>query len=593
MEKFKKNLIYVLFGIGIPIVFYIFYCIGLFDILDLKFSDFFYKFRPQRQHNKNIVIIDVDEDSLEKLGQYPWKRSIHAKLIRELIKDKNNAPKVIAFDHIFPEEDKHGINEDKEFAKAIKEAGNVIVGFQLYEKSDTSVSTFEENGITTDIKRIQFPIDPIKNACNGVGFTTIPKDPDSIIRRMTILYYDNDFEEMFYSFAAVVAMNAMDIKKDKVQFKRGYIMFGTNKIPLDPYKMAIIDYAGGLKTYKYIPYWKMFDKEEPRAEDYFKDKIVLIGGTASGLHDNLAVPITDSNFPGVEIQANVIDNLINGSFLKRTSYATDFVIFLFLGLLLGIILPYSPPARNAVVAALFLLIFAGASFFLFAFKKLIIPTASGILVISITFVLITVYRLVSEEREKKLITKEKDKFYELAIFDSLTKLYHVRYFKQYLTESMEKAMKTNTPLSLIMIDLDNFKSVNDTFGHQQGDIVLRETAAIIKDNMRSKTDIPARYGGEEMTIVLPDTTTEDAFMVADRIRKAVNEHIYSGSFPPEKRLSGSFGVSTFPIHAKTEKDLIEKADVALYEAKHTGKNKVCIAKEGEARMPEKTDDGHH
>lgn len=167
------------------------------------------------------------------------------------------------------------------------------------------------------------------------------------------------------------------------------------------------------------------------------------------------------------------------------------------------------------------------------------------------------------------------KLFELAITDGLTGLFIHRYFQARLQDEIQRGQRHKTPVCLLMADIDHFKKINDTFGHQQGDKVLREVADIIKGCVRS-IDLPARYGGEEFTVILSNTALDAAATLAERIRKRIEEHDFPGMGSPGK-VTISIGVSEFPCHAKDSQRLIACADKALYASKGGGRNRVTIA----------------
>ena len=165
----------------------------------------------------------------------------------------------------------------------------------------------------------------------------------------------------------------------------------------------------------------------------------------------------------------------------------------------------------------------------------------------------------------------------LSVTDRLTELYNHGYFQQRLEEEIGRAARFNHTLSLIMLDIDNFKDFNDTYGHPRGDRVLQAVSGIIRSNLR-EMDVAARYGGEEFVIVLPETALEGAAAVAERIREGVEAYGFVGGddIAPVHR-SISVGVASFPTHADTPSGLIEAADNAMYVAKREGKNRVRVA----------------
>ena len=159
--------------------------------------------------------------------------------------------------------------------------------------------------------------------------------------------------------------------------------------------------------------------------------------------------------------------------------------------------------------------------------------------------------------------------------DSLTNLWNHGYFQFLLQEEVEKAKVTKRPLSLMMLDIDDFKVYNDTFGHQSGDKILKDLAMLIKNQSR-KMDFVCRYGGEEFTIILPRTEKKEAFAIAERLRQDIAKHPFiHEEVMPQKKVTTSIGVSAFPEDGTTPSALIVKTDAMLYQAKGRGKNTTC------------------
>jgi len=178
--------------------------------------------------------------------------------------------------------------------------------------------------------------------------------------------------------------------------------------------------------------------------------------------------------------------------------------------------------------------------------------------------------LIKRNERLHALTKELE---HLADTDGLTEIYNHRYFQENLTKEVSRSARYKKQLSLIMIDLDYFKTVNDHFGHQTGDIVLKRISATLAESLRT-IDIPARYGGEEFVIILPESSAKDAIDVAERLRKTVGElRIKAGD--EAVSVTASFGVADFPTCADDEASLVAAADSALLMAKSKGRNKVC------------------
>lgn len=173
-----------------------------------------------------------------------------------------------------------------------------------------------------------------------------------------------------------------------------------------------------------------------------------------------------------------------------------------------------------------------------------------------------------------------------AVTDSLTGLYNHREFQKRLHEEVERASRYRKEFSLIMLDIDHFKSFNDTHGHPVGDAILKEIVKVIQRCVRN-VDFPARYGGEEFSIILPETIGIHAAKVAERIRQAIDDNLFTTTTGHRVHLSVSIGVSSFPEDGGRREDLILAADQALYFAKRDGRNRVCRYRDTLKAMIEK------
>jgi diguanylate cyclase (GGDEF)-like protein len=164
-----------------------------------------------------------------------------------------------------------------------------------------------------------------------------------------------------------------------------------------------------------------------------------------------------------------------------------------------------------------------------------------------------------------------------AVTDELTGLFNRRRFQEAMATEVERSKRFGQPVGLVLLDLDDFKAVNDTYGHQQGDLVLREVARVLRETSR-EIDEPARYGGEELAVVLPGTDLEGAYNLAERVRAGIEElalPLLDGD--GNLRVTASFGVATLPGSADDMRELVAAADEALYRAKRAGKNRTVRA----------------
>ncbi len=179
--------------------------------------------------------------------------------------------------------------------------------------------------------------------------------------------------------------------------------------------------------------------------------------------------------------------------------------------------------------------------------------------------------LTTELKEKNTILGN------LANIDGLTEIYNHRYFQNSLDNEIDRSLRNETEISLLLIDIDKFKNFNDTYGHQVGDFILKEFSAILKKEIR-KYDILARYGGEEFTVILPETSADEAYTVAEKLRTTVDDYVFRDP-QTNYHITASFGITTAkPVTDDdfTKGDFIKEADTALYEAKEAGRNRVAL-----------------
>lgn len=188
---------------------------------------------------------------------------------------------------------------------------------------------------------------------------------------------------------------------------------------------------------------------------------------------------------------------------------------------------------------------------------------------------LVVYALASE----LAVAVENSRLYKLtrrlAVTDELTGLSNYRHLQQRLDDEILRAKRFGKSLSLLMLDADDFKSYNDSYGHVAGDEALAEFAGVLRSALR-EVDLPARYGGEEFAVILPETDAPGAFVVAEKIRESFANHAFPGGEGGRScTLTVSIGVATYPTYASDQDSLLREADDALYRAKTGGKNRVC------------------
>lgn len=184
----------------------------------------------------------------------------------------------------------------------------------------------------------------------------------------------------------------------------------------------------------------------------------------------------------------------------------------------------------------------------------------------------TVFGVIRDVTESKKIEHELE---HLVQIDPLTGVFSRRHFMAMTERELANAARYSTPLSVLMLDIDNFKQVNDTYGHQIGDLVLQQFGKLFLELLR-EVDIVGRYGGEEFSVVLPKTDLIQAFEVSERLRRAIERNEIPLEHGLPLKLTVSIGVSAFKDAAENVDALLARADLALYDAKHGGRNQVCV-----------------
>lgn len=535
--------------------------------------------------NKDIVVVAIDDGSyeyiLDKYGEWPISRDIYAKIIDRI--EKNN-PKAIVFDLMFIKSFKANPTADTILANTMAKYNNIYTAINFDNQSyevRTPIELPERLAVNVDNQsnvdfRTNFGytncrsiISKILDTKTKVGMININRSEDGIIRKVPVFaYYNNHYYPHLTLSVGNDLMN--NSKTDFVIDSGANLLLGDKKIPLTSTGEAVLNWYGpSMETYKNIPFHKLIKSiESGNVNDGFdfKDKIVFIGTTASSLFDTKSVPI-DKIYPGVEIHATYMNNLLDNSFVRQTTPFVNAVIILLLVLVVSFIVFKSTSAIFATTSTVLLAsAYYLASYYILKFFNLWIPVVVPLFVILITFAIsyLTKYLIKSKDFEHQ---------YKLATTDGLTELYNHRYFQDTLRKQIDSSKRYEQKFSLIILDIDFFKKFNDQYGHQVGDEVLRTVSKILKKNTRT-TDYVCRYGGEEMSIILPQTSKSEALVNAQRICDAVANTPLKISSNKEVNITISLGVSTFPENGETPQKLIEYADQALYNAKENGRNQV-------------------
>lgn len=566
-----KTLIKWIFASVVALTVLFFYESGFLKRIELTTIDYRFLLKSAKARYSDAVFIDMAEDSIKSIGSWPWPRRWHATIASIL---SEYGAKAIAFDVIFSEPQDEF--DDRVFEEALQKAKTVYL--PLLYNLDTQDYTYISRG--GGIVSVLEPIPAFRKFLKGTGHINAIPDSDGTLRRVPpVITYNN---ATTYQFGLKIGSDILGLKEGAITFnpeKHQLILQkpegGSLKVPLDEDNQLIINWQGkwgrAFRHYSYMDvitsYALLKEGKKPIIDlNIFKGKVCIIGLTALGLMDIKPVPIENA-YPAVGINGMVIANLLNNDFVYDAPKKVDILLLILISIAITFSLFGLRPLNGIVFTGAAVFIYIAVSIALFYVFNLLILVFYPLVAIFLSYGLTASYtQLLSAIERAQLFTQ--------ATRDGLTRLYNVRHFKLLLEAEFKNVSTYKTRhLSLIMIDLDNFKRINDTYGHQAGDAILRETAGIVESKCR-KMDIVARYGGEEFIIMLIGAGQKDAIDVAEKIRKAIENKKFIFR---DQEYYGTLSLGIVEYSAeKAKEELIEKADKALYKAKRDGKNRAYI-----------------
>ena len=531
--------------------------------IELQTRDLFFKIRhlssAPPDELRDILIVSIDEESCEKLGlRWPWPRKTFAEIIDAL---NRAGAKVIGLNVSFNGLEGEDNASSLELSRAMRRHGNVVIGATLGSEN-----------------RLLKPSPLIADAASRYGYLEKIVDADFSIRRSYLLMpyalkrvWDNaavpsDTRDIFESSfplqllaATAGASAANDPHYDK---DLGLVTVGTphRAVYVESDGSYAINYLASGADFKTIPAWRIVQKQF--SDDEVRGKVALVGQTSSIFADVHATPY--GLMPGIAIHANeflavVSDRILHFvpdtlafalSWLAAICVLTLFLIRRFwIGLLASVIVIFG---LFLTAQAAFLKDFVTEPFILILGPFL--AAGAGVITNSM--------KLLFENRG--LETK--------VIHDKLTGLYKYEYLRECLEEEWKRCLRSKLPVSIAMTDLDRFKKINDTLGHEVGNEMIQRAAVVIKDSAR-RYDIVSRYGGDEFVILLWHTTLEEAKAYRERLRNSY--HAMAAQLGPGLNDSSiSIGVASFnplidPHYPPEPQRLIEDADKDLFTDKES------------------------
>ena len=510
--------------------------LSLFQLLRWKLEDSLLttrlSFQKLPSQLNQIVVVALDDETFKRVNErWPWERSAYAQLIQKIALQK---PRLIIPDVTFVGESRDTQN-DRLLAEAVRNAGNVVLPYYLSEEGDPTL-----------------PLESVRASALDTGFVNKPLDKDFTIRRVKLFYRDT---------AGKIADFSIEMKAASHILSTAPVF----PIPAPPDGVVLLNYKARPENFKTVSVWSVLSDEVPPGA--LTDKIVIIGITNRLMHDVHNTPL--ESMPGVLILANFLLMILSNSFVTEAPVQLSLFILFLAGLLTAYATYRLSLWRGFLVLFYLVALLFGTTFFL-GFKNIRWDFPSTFFSVLLVYLGIIFYKYLFLIVENLLLREE-------AITDGLTQLYAYRYFELRMRNEFDRSQRYQTPLSLIFVDIDHFKRINDTYGHEEGNVVLKAIAGVLKRTTR-RVDLVARYGGEEFCIVMPQTDLEGAVKHAENLRKAVEEIPFTlkKSEGPVK-VTISIGVNSYPrFSVPSVEEFVKLTDSALYQAKQSGRNRVCV-----------------
>ncbi|MEW6608094.1 MAG: adenylate/guanylate cyclase domain-containing protein [bacterium] len=503
----------------------------IFNTFERKTLD--YRFRllsDPKEARSDIVIIDIDEESIRQMedlyGRWPWTREVHSGLIKYL-----SQAKAVVFDVLFTETsksmvEKEDVNQaimeideliqtnkanrikeiinsfyqdyDRILAESARETENVYLADIFQSKADEGevdyvscdwINKFavplEFNPDFKAIKRFDGVTPPLPLLCKavkGVGHINMIPDEDGPVRRAYTLI---NFNKRFYpSLSLAVTMNLLDVQKIKLVPGDGIYLDKKVKIPINEDGTMFINYKGGIKTYKYYSYYLLFASHclieegmKPIIEpEVFKDKIILIGSTAAGLMDLRVTPFS-SIYPGVEIHANIIDNILSRSFLQVPSFAVNLIIMIFLSVLIGLVIPKLKPFWGAIFTLEILILYLLGAIYLFNLHCIWIEIFRPGLIIVMSYFIILISQYIIVENLRKRIKEAFQHFVNATVVEEIIK-----------DPEKLKLWGEEKELTVLFSDIRDFTTLSES-------LPPKDVVFLLNEYLQRMTEIVFKYDG--------------------------------------------------------------------------------------------------
>ncbi|MFH0772627.1 MAG: CHASE2 domain-containing protein [Candidatus Omnitrophota bacterium] len=526
--------------------------------LELTGIDFFFRLRGPLVCNRNIVVVEINDSDIAKIGGWPWERSWHAAMIKVL---SELGAKCVFFDVVFSEPSSE--KDDALLEEAIKQAKNIYLPFVFKDSA---------SGAEKEL----MPLRRFFSYVRGIGAANVFLDIDGTSRSLPIVYSEKGRLTPHIALKLAMDYEGLEIK----EINPGSLILSSPgkevKIPLIEGNKMFVNWlgkwGGAFKRYSFLEvlagYKDFLEAKKPEINiDDFKGSICLVGITALGVYDRRATPF-QGEYPGVGIIATAVDNIIAENFLYSPPQWINLMLLCLLSLMPSFLIfgerPFKETASVFLIGGIYFLI----SFLLFK-NGIRIDFFNPLFGLSISYVMVGTYNFVRAVAEKQI-------FFKLSVIDELSGLHNIRFFRKFLwTEILMARSNPAKKFIIIMADIDRFKQVNDAHGHQVGDLVIKKVADIFKVSVHS-SDIVARYGGDEIIALLRGSSLKNGLKIAERIGKNVENSVTKDIVDLQHKVTISLGLAVFQPGDDIY-SIIRRADKALYRAKEMGRNRVyCL-----------------
>jgi adenylate cyclase len=550
--------------------------LSIFQLLEWLTLDTWFRFRPLEAKESRLVLVTISESDINQLGQWPMSDRILSQLITKIARQQ---PRAIGLD----------IYRDLPIQPGATELEAVLR------------STPNLIGIEKVIGDAVKPL-PILKQQEQLASADLVRDADGKIRRglLSVELSSGEVKLGLANRLALMYLAAENIEPPSFD-PAGKLILG--KIKLAPFQnnnggyvgaddggfQILINYRGTATSFSSISIIDVLNGKIPG--DLMRDRIVLIGAIAPSLNDLFGTPYSDSradqkkDLPGVLIHANIASQLISSALDGRSSIQTVREPWEYLWIFIwtfGVSIStseivfsnrkYRSPKGFISLGSIFLalvipgLAILGSGYLLFL-RGFWLPVISPLFSAIGSVILLNWSSQQNREQERT----------KLALTDGLTQISNRRCFDEFLAAQWWKSQEKPQNLSLILCDVDFFKKYNDTYGHQAGDLCLKQVAQVLAESVRN-LDLAARYGGEEFVVVLPNTSPEIAMTIAqrccDRLRALQIPHVNSQA---SEYVSLSCGIASTSVSSvNSPEKLIAAADRALYQAKEQGRDRAIL-----------------